>query len=66
VSNALNRISSSKELLYVTPKVCLPTNKKSLHLKENIQHSLNYWSLQESSEHTDLLVSTKVLLNRLL
>jgi hypothetical protein len=52
VSNALNPVSSSQELLYVTPEVYLPTNKKSLHLKENIQHSLNYWSLQESSELT--------------
>jgi hypothetical protein len=66
VSNALNPVGSSQELLYVTPKVYLPPNKKSLHLKENIQHSLNYWSLQESSEHNFLVVSTKVLLNQLL
>jgi hypothetical protein len=66
MSNALNHVGSSQELLYVTAKVFLPTNKNPLHLKENIQHSLNCWSLQQSTELTFFLESTKVLLSQLL
>jgi hypothetical protein len=56
--NVLNAVGSSQYLLYVTPKVHGHINQVSLHWKENIPHTLIYWSLQQSSELTFLLVST--------